>query len=610
MGTINEDLTAIQTIETGLTSNKVANFAYTDYAYEHDDVNGVPSYNPNNEQNIPVGTTEAMKVNSTVLTQGWRAQASAITRMLMNHFLGRISYNLNKVNDNMASLLSTLLSHIGSANGVASLGSNGRVPFEQLPEGAMSFEGYWNASTNTPELSDSAEGNVKGQYYNVSVSGTQDLGSGSITYLAGDSLVFDGTIWKKISGGAVRSVNNVAPDITGNVDINGSNIRVSGTDSTLLSKFHLKDVFAHIAGRAWKRATVSGLTNINVTYERFNCFANGMWVLSATNGIYYSFDGISWELSNITTGSRNPVMYKNGVWVCGIGYYSTDGRNWLSTGESTSSGTISSMCFGNGKWVAVSSTGDKIFYSTDGITWNSVSIPSATTTYTDPTVSNIIYANNMFIATRSTSSSAYEGYYYSVDAISWAYTNPVSKNLVITYNESVQRWIGVDGINTGLSSYYSTDGLTWTAMNTQSISSQADYFSSNLYTYGSITLVEVLGSSGNTPSLAYTCDGTYWYFCNIENSSLIGTYGNIVNISNLNGTLFMLAYDNTRSSVMIFRSIDGINWSLTTRAIDTTSMKVLVPFGNETVLFYYGTNKVLYSNFDVLIESGLLTLSD
>ena len=109
MSTLKEDLTAIKEIQDGLVSNKVARFSYTQKAYTDNIVDGVDTYNVNNEQNIPNGTAAIMKVNDTIINKGYRAQASSITRMLMNHFLGRISYNLNKINDNMQSLLDTLI---------------------------------------------------------------------------------------------------------------------------------------------------------------------------------------------------------------------------------------------------------------------------------------------------------------------------------------------------------------------------------------------------------------------------------------------------------------------------------------------------------------------
>lgn len=130
--TLLDELSAIKDVEDTVVGNKVANFAYDDYAYEHNDANGVDTYNVNNHQNIPNGTASIMKVNSTILTKGWRAQASAITRMAMNHFLGRISYNLNKLHDNFSGMLNNFVSYIGQPNGLATLDTNGRLPYSQL----------------------------------------------------------------------------------------------------------------------------------------------------------------------------------------------------------------------------------------------------------------------------------------------------------------------------------------------------------------------------------------------------------------------------------------------------------------------------------------------
>jgi len=94
----------------------------------------------------------------------------------------------------------------GAANGVATLDAGGKVPVAQLPSSVMTYEGTWNASTNTPTLIDGT--GDAGMIYVVSVSGTQDLGSGSISYTAGDWVVYNGTIWEKsVNSAAVASVN-------------------------------------------------------------------------------------------------------------------------------------------------------------------------------------------------------------------------------------------------------------------------------------------------------------------------------------------------------------------------------------------------------------------
>ena len=94
----------------------------------------------------------------------------------------------------------------GANNGYASLDSGGKVPASQLPNSIMDYLGTWNASTNTPTLADGT-GNA-GDVYIVSVGGTQNLGSGSITFAAGDWVVYSGSVWQKsINSNAVASVN-------------------------------------------------------------------------------------------------------------------------------------------------------------------------------------------------------------------------------------------------------------------------------------------------------------------------------------------------------------------------------------------------------------------
>ena len=101
MGTLDEDLKAVKAVEDKIINNKVANFAYTDKAYTDNDADSVAEYNVDNEQNIPDANTATLKVNDTILTKGFRAKASSLTRMLVNHFFGRVSYNLNKVKINI-----------------------------------------------------------------------------------------------------------------------------------------------------------------------------------------------------------------------------------------------------------------------------------------------------------------------------------------------------------------------------------------------------------------------------------------------------------------------------------------------------------------------------
>jgi hypothetical protein len=88
-----------------------------------------------------------------------------------------------------------LTSDIGMPNKVASLDGAGKVPATQLPNTVMEFKGQWNASTNSPTLADGT-GNP-GDTYIVNVAGTQNLGSGSISYEIRDFVMYDGSVWQK-----------------------------------------------------------------------------------------------------------------------------------------------------------------------------------------------------------------------------------------------------------------------------------------------------------------------------------------------------------------------------------------------------------------------------
>lgn len=599
MGTLNEDLSAIKNIEEGLTANKVSNFAYTDYAYEHNDVNGVDAYNINNEQNIPLGTPEVMKVNATVVTKGWRAQASAITRMLMNHFLGRISYNLNKVNDNMVSLLTTFMSHLGTANGIASLDSTGRMPYAQLPQGAMTLEGDWDADTNTPELSDSAEGNVKGQYYNVSVAGTQNLGSGLVTYLVGDSVIFDGSIWKKISGGSVRTVNGASPDSEGEVTITGSDIRVSNEDTTLLSKFHLRDIFSHLLGRYWKLTDISTTSLIQIDSL---LHANGIWLASFTEGNVYggvlrSTNGKNWTKISDNNLRGGRLSYGNGTWVltksAAIFYTSTDnGSTWTASAQQAIS--FNRIQFFNNLWLASTSGG--IYYSTDLETWNVSSLSSGS-------VTDIYYLNGYYIASPSGA-----GIYYSTNGMTWTQNTYVTSgtyyDFVFTnkYTGGVgtpcyvcRTSTGIDFSNTGIDGKFNqVTGITDSQFN-------------KLYSANGLIVVGGIDGMYCTSAPGVTSD--YWETCNVIRHEP-STGVNCFNIKYANGVWVA----NSGSSIIY--SLDGVNWmeSEITEVARGNLTPKLIDFADGAWVFASTSStsyqSVYYSDIDILIENGTLKLSD
>lgn len=106
---IKNTLNTLDNWETKINNNKVTKFAYTQSAYDNINyVDGVEEYNVNAENNIPVSDADVIKINETIVSKGFRSKASSLTRMLMNHFFGRVSYNLNKIHDNFQTLLTVL----------------------------------------------------------------------------------------------------------------------------------------------------------------------------------------------------------------------------------------------------------------------------------------------------------------------------------------------------------------------------------------------------------------------------------------------------------------------------------------------------------------------
>jgi hypothetical protein len=85
----------------------------------------------------------------------------------------------------------------GQPNGYASLDASGKLPVSELPVSVLTYEGLWNAATNTPTLADGV--GDAGDFYIVSVGGVQDLGSGPIRFEEGDWVIYSGSVWQENS---------------------------------------------------------------------------------------------------------------------------------------------------------------------------------------------------------------------------------------------------------------------------------------------------------------------------------------------------------------------------------------------------------------------------
>ena len=176
------------------------------------------------------------------------------------------------------------------------------------------------------------------------------------------------------------------------------------------------NIFAYSTdGINWSTGTISS-TNRG---WRSICYGNGMFVATTNDHNYYAYstDGINWTEGTINTVTSdnnydrrwNSICYGNGKFVT-IGYtwdytnrkmvsvnnlaYSTDGINWTEGMISSDIRYWYSICYGNGKFVAIDADGYSA-YSTDGINWTEGMINDSY-----GWIETICYGNGKFVIIR------------------------------------------------------------------------------------------------------------------------------------------------------------------------------------------------------------------
>jgi hypothetical protein len=122
--------------------------------------------------------------------------------------------------DALASLQTQINNLIPSQTGNSGkfLTTNGTSTSWSSVAGGLSYQGTWNASTNTPTLASGV--GVNGYYYITATAGSTNL-DGITDWQIGDWLMFNGTVWQKIDqSNLVTSVNGQ----TGAVSLSTTNI--------------------------------------------------------------------------------------------------------------------------------------------------------------------------------------------------------------------------------------------------------------------------------------------------------------------------------------------------------------------------------------------------
>jgi hypothetical protein len=261
------------------------------------------------------------------------------------------------------------------------------------------YNGAWNASTNTPSLSDGV--GTSGDYYHVVTGGTIDLGSGNITFIPGDDIWYDGSIWEKISGSGYilqTATSNVLGGVKIGSGVTITNGIISVSTSYAAINHNLIDPTHHL---------VSGLTT-----GHFLKATGATTYAFAAHGLTYTDVGAAATGQTFYLGTTSIAINRASGSLGLTGIISIDGSS-ISVKSPSTTGliTFTGMAAGQTRAKTVRDAADTILeldgsYTPTG-TWN---WGSATVTW--PTFNQSTSGNaGTITVTDTTSSTCYLGLY-------------------------------------------------------------------------------------------------------------------------------------------------------------------------------------------------------
>ena len=333
-----------------------------------------------------------------------------------------------------------------------------------------------------------------------------------------------------------------------------------------------------------KPAMVNNITMVGVgSTEKLNILDNNFDILHLN--VVKKLGGA--YVPNTSFDNLISVCYGNGKFVA-VGNnsnafaYSTDGATWTQ-GTMPSSQYWISICYGNGKFVAVVGGGDissdAFAYSTDGATWTQGTMPSS------QYWTSVCYGNGKYVAITLNS----DVFAYSTDGATWTQSTMPSTQLWRSICYGAGKFVAVATgfiINNGSNIFaYSTDGINWT----QGTLPSTREWQSVCYGNGKFVAVAYQGI------FAYSYDGINWTEGNMSDSIqwISVCYGN--------GKFVAVAYQD--ASIMFAYSYNGYKWY--TVALDSSLYKDGI---------YHNYASVCYSpdhNFFVTVNSpAIISIPD
>jgi len=306
--------------------------------------------------------------------------------------------------------------------------------------------------------------------------------------------------------------------------------------------------------------------NIEGTNVYVHSYVDGSVISSFPNNPVSAIT--NWQGFNISHGFRG-MVYGNGMFVgaFSIIQYSTDGITWQTVSGSYS---ISHLTFGNNKFVgvgfaSVGSPGVPTGFaatSSDGINW------TARTPASNNWWQAVAFGNGLFVAVARTGTG--NRIMTSPDGITWTSRNSgIDPNFSdVAYGNGI--WVAISSTSPGGTTFTSIDGITWTERAT-AFGNETVFFANGKFVTGT----------------HYSTDGLNW-------TSAINVF-NALAIAYGNGYYVGVISSGTNR---FFYSADGITWTGTPAASNATFESIA--FGEDTFVAgaTSGTNLININYFE------------
>jgi hypothetical protein len=326
-------------------------------------------------------------------------------------------------------------------------------------------------------------------------------------------------------------------------------------------------------------ATVESIVRDNTSdYKKWTLYITNVTPGTATMSI---------DQDNVESATKEITLYKK---------TSVD-ISWTETTiDAFSGGSIRSIAYGGGKWVAVGDGGKIATSSTNGATWTEVTSSAVGVA----PIRSVAYGNGQFVAVGGQNIIA-----TSVDSVTWTVMSPIfsssSSSIINSVTYGDEKWIAV-GINQRarlLSDFvYSLDGAAWSLAPSSASNSFGDIFrqSAGIDTYVSLTPTSVVYGKGKfvavgqLAKIAYVSSGSIEYTWSTGEGSAAFATSSITNLVYGNGR-FVAGTNNGKLAY----STDGITW--------TNSFTSSSPYTNYNMVAYGG------GQFIAITQEGLIIFS-